>query len=1392
MIYKKALIAVVIGTFATGSYAQESIAFTGKLTAVAPEPVIQAPDIGFLAGVKHYDVVADPKTSICSFEESKDKAINGLDEQHWKCLFQWNADAISLNSNANELNGIFSGPGELSVPYEVYVFSGTTGAKTKVYEGSYEFDIKEPVAPKLVKLDGNWQKDPKSGLEQNNYNYSDKLTGSVIEVEERPYDQLITFNGINCEVPEGETQCDIVIEPVKFGDTQENPQGTENFPLILDSLTEYFSLDEMKLAVNWDYRPPELEGFVYNIGANAPEVETLSVGDTQIDVKKDEAVLAISSPHIDKSNKNFWKLQNNNFILTPSEGAEQSNTVTVNGRKMRFNIPHYQWSSKYTLPKISEERIGDLYVYRYDFAEVPDGKFDALMTIKDRYDNGGTIEKLNNLIDRFPPVVKVLKGDREMPYTTDAYFTSDFGGVASGGWDDGTKVTKITIGGVELPIEGEADNIKYASADLTGELERGEEYNLIVEAEDGAGNIGTEKITVRFNPSNYLMSGVPERLHRYVQKANINVAKTSGRCTIASSDEVAKLVASQTRKACTIEWTQIPAGMETSFIGWTNSLTGTATELGEQEIAYEVNFHDELGKKITMFSDSGMINVVPSDDLELSIKSRHELSDGVLGRPFNTNALGNYRFKTNPAAVNVHQIVDGGETETRDFGQLPFENNYELSGTIEDPKSERRDIWDRVTLDIKAEYALYPQFNTTKSVEVIQLPDQYVGTYVTLPDQQLKSTDSVPVKIRLGKYDNSDDSVSFDPSTMGEWTAYPALKVDGEYIQLAEPQSIGSDGSLTADIDASTLFEKGGALYSVANIESPHDEFERELISTPHYVDILKGTSVEGNLETRKRTGRIPFYANVQFRYDSLEDREVADNLRWEISEDGENWTVDETVNGKTFVNFKLNEPDNIFVRVKVDNKTTGEETVSQTLELASYQNARLGFEGPRQLYSGQEGEFKLTHYGEAIHPSEGIAQWSTDGGETWIDGGLTETFSFNQVGEVVELKARFKYNSTADIVGDAGWSEGTYYVQAVEPRKLTLSSTVPSLAEADTPMDIKGFARNPYANVPSEIITEWVLPDGSIVEDEKTTYTISAEELTETNTLDFTFRAWVDGYKDETFAERTATTRGWSYEFPDITMTLNTSVSVAPSNIFAAVQKPYVFAPGVEFGYEWIIDESKARIEYESGRTALIIAEESGMQQVKVRAYDNRGNEQVLTGYIDVLKPEDMSGEMKVYPSNRHFRAPLIVNLSASAQPGHPRDYATDFVWSLNGDVQEGEDSSVSRIEITEPGTYEVGVEITTEYGQVQSFTEEIIVVPNEKPICEPELQDSDAFVTLKTNCTDSDGRVIAYRWIWDGEEQGPYGTQIRFNKKQYPNLDVTFFAIDDSGGETQGEFNW
>ena len=236
----------------------------------------------------------------------------------------------------------------------------------------------------------------------------------------------------------------------------------------------------------------------------------------------------------------------------------------------------------------------------------------------------------------------------------------------------------------------------------------------------------------------------------------------------------------------------------------------------------------------------------------------------------------------------------------------------------------------------------------------------------------------------------------------------------------------------------------------------------------------------------------------------------------------------------------------------------------------------------------------------------------------------------------------------------------------------------------------------------------------------------------------------------------------------------------------------PYFYAPGVELSYEWVLPEG-VEVTRTSASLTYLTVHQPGVQQIGLRVLDNRGNVREVYEFIDVVEADPMVVGMELRPSNAFMRVPVSIGFKTNGRPGHPNDRMESYRWLLNGVEQVGESRSSATLQFTEPGDYEVSVEFTSRFGQSETLVEQVSVVPNQPPVCEPFITETSSSVTVNANCKDEDGRIVSIRYTWreDGYETSG-GTRLRFTKSLHERLNVIIRAVDDSGAQTTSEINW
>ncbi|HQN71456.1 MAG TPA: PKD domain-containing protein, partial [Smithella sp.] len=147
----------------------------------------------------------------------------------------------------------------------------------------------------------------------------------------------------------------------------------------------------------------------------------------------------------------------------------------------------------------------------------------------------------------------------------------------------------------------------------------------------------------------------------------------------------------------------------------------------------------------------------------------------------------------------------------------------------------------------------------------------------------------------------------------------------------------------------------------------------------------------------------------------------------------------------------------------------------------------------------------------------------------------------------------------------------------------------------------------------------------------------------------------------------------------------------------------------------------------------------------------------------------------------NPYSRRPVMGYFKYGITDGVRQDYPLSSTWSVNDVVVSDRPSAL--INFNETGTHMVKLEVKTKYGNLLNTTKAVDVVENQHPQCTI-MQSLFAVgkYLLTANCTDSDGKVVRYKWDLGGgitsSSQKAYLTV-----KQEGSYPVSLTATDDSG---------
>ncbi|MDC8832960.1 hypothetical protein [Alteromonas gilva] len=1363
----------------------KSITFTGQVEAV--NPTVQIESMGQpVAYVKDFKLTVEKDGIECDFVTDEFAADNTyIKGAKPLCFFEWTGTSHGLVVDALELKGVLETASTVDFDYRVSIVDD--GVKTELLTGTYSLDVESPEIPKILDIVADWGDEEVEGLEQENYSKTRNLRAVTIKAETRPFRQVLSIDGQQCEVDIDEEECRVFLPDYIPGDAEPETFGRDVKQVGVADIKGYFDEALAEVGINYDYRSPEVTNFIVN-GTGDMGVITQNIEGTDFTLNENEALLVMQTPHAGKDG-DWWIPVANTIKLHIQDGQMPTDEIEFNGRVIDFSVPNFRYGTEYSVKAIGEPVIAnDKVVIKYSINDVPDGIYRAEVIASDKFNNSRTAEYTDRLIDRFAPDIRGLIGSVELREGSgvDTYFLEDVAFFAHGGWADGSTITSVKINGEDADIDVVQDNIVLLKRDP--EILPSQVLNVEVVASDSGGNEMVRNFKLEYMMSEFNFNNPPPQVYSEVTEMDVDFYQSEGdKCYFAATDEAAAALSLSIRKGCTVEFDNIPDGLEPTFQGRGYNLEGVINDIGTHEIGYTVYYHNNNGEKVAAYSDSMTIEALERPELDFVISDKGRISEGLYSMPHNSKRLTDYNLAAANSYIDLN-ISAQGMTETVNYrGSDRFSlKNYR--GRIERVGETSAPVWSEVEYEVDVQYRRVPESKVAENFTAVITPDSRTKAYV-ISDVVGETTteDTIEFTANVGFYDRRAKSYIYDTDSMGEWTAQLAYRNDErEYVRIGDAVQVNASGEAKFIMDGQTIFDSGSYIYVLMDAISGVPGFEQQIDSRAHRVETLKGTAIEGELSDVVITEEVPFGTTVRFQYASRNDRDASAGVVWEMSDDGVAWS--ETENVTNFFSVRMNEPGTKFYRVRTENRLTGVISYSATVEAVGYEVADIEVEGDTTLLEGQEGTFTAVVADDLVGASDGVFEWSVDEGATWTEG--TDTFN-HMANSDFYVNVRYRLDSTSETVGEQSYASDKMKTRVLAPEPLRVNIDTPRYAEAGFVAKISGSARASSSSLNLDIIEEIELPDGAVVNASEVEYLVKETDIVG-GIATFKYSAWVNGLKAETFASETETVVTHRYEFPDGQFEVDTKIAVAPSQGSARINGIDTDVPGVEFTYEWLVDENAIEITRNSNDFIYFTVHEPGLHLVTVRVRDNRGNERDFSEFVDILDADPMEIELVESPSNEFNRAPLRVGMRAYADPGHPKDYADTYQWFLDGAELSSSTVSSTDIEFNEAGSFEVKLVVTSEYAQVGEYTTVINVLPNIPPICLPELEDSGDRYYVRSNCTDEDGEIVNYYYTWEGQVDFRAGKVIYFRKSDYPSLTVTIRAVDNGGEFVETDVSW
>lgn len=1328
-------------------------------------------------------------TNYCNITTDENTAKGNTYKHSGYCLFEW-VGSTELVADKLNLQGMFTTTvGATPIGYKVSTFLGESKDKVILSQGTTVFNVEAPIEPDLlaysVQADGEWVDNNSKRLN----NPKGLISGLKLTIQPLNYTLKVSFQDVGvCLINAGDTSCEVGMPAFTLGDPKSDVdfKGTKTYTYSANSTNNYWTDEALRgdIIIEWIYATAIIEDMAINpLNINGAKTVTMTVNGQEVDVPSDTLKVVLSKPFPDLEGD--WWLPKDLAIQFTSTSEHEPMARLVYDQRTLYRSHYNINENSYLLRDFTgSEIINGKYVYSFNVRTVPDGFYNVGVKSVDEYntEQEKVFEKAA-YISRYGAQVGVFRNFGEMEDDSGFYFDTDLIFAAFNGYRDGISITKIIANGQTLPFTQEVTGIAKVSG-LVAMLTPNNTVDLEVTAEAFNGEETTKAITVRYAPLQFkLTSSSNERMpFRSVELITLETEQVSGEnCTFYSNEESAIKYARNGRVTCMFKWNNLPNSFELSRSTRTPSAYGYL-DSDSYTFTNELVIYNEFGETLDIEVKPLTLATQPPKEIMVTPSTRSELIEGMYPVQMTGGELVKLASESSPGSLEFSvTAINTTKTELKHPSSRTgetFQNIVKYDAPIEAGLS----LWDVFNVDAKVSYLRYPSMSSSVSVEGVVIPDSSIGLEMDYQDDLILSTDEVTTKVKLGVYNRIDGRV-YDASSMGDWDVYI-----GKYVRKGLPEPLTDTVSLNAQGEAlikmpmDKIGDSSEVLVAVAKARSPIESYSHIVQSAKSYFIVFKGSKIAGDLYNGEIKGSIPLRASISYKAKTIADNAALGEIYWELSSDGINWVKDEESVGSTRYKKAYLAKQIEFIRAKTQNKFTGEWSETETLKIVAFDKADLSIKQVTDALQNEAADFALFDGEKKLVGNEGTYEWSLDNRKTWSNGDVLQSYRKSDISSS-NLYARMKYNGVASDsdVGDRSFSEARLRPSYLRAPKFYYTGIVPDLVEVGTTHTLKASVYTRTESLNPRIRGEWVLPDGSVVAGNEASVTFDRNDL-DGRFFMVTYKVWIEGSREETMNEFKTRITGWEYTFPNVDLVVPLTVKYSPShmNVWVALERHS--APGVEYTFELVPTDGLNVLAQDEGKFNLEFAK-AGMINVQFKVKNNRGDERIVSQFVEVLMPEPLKVEIVKTVSNDFLRYPLDISLRTRTYLSHPDDKVYEYRWYLDGVLFEQTRKFRSAVSNLDVGRHTVSVEVETAFGQIGTSQFEVTVIPNKKPTGTLSMKEVNAYYELNVQCEDQDGRILAVTWMLNDEELAHGHTVISFAKSKFEGTNtVTAKCYDDS----------
>ncbi|MEW5511841.1 Ig-like domain-containing protein [Pseudomonas asiatica] len=881
-----------------------------------------------------------------------------------------------------------------------------------------------------------------------------------------------------------------------------------------------------------------------------------------------------------------------------------------------------------------------------------------------------------------------------------------------------------------------------------------------------------------------------EKAYYKIEDLAIELTQTGGpACDLTIVERRAQSTAASypAKPMCLVEWTDIPPGLSVRANWERPYLLGISQFLGQNKAAWKVSVFDPSGTKVPLGVGEFSYEAVEPEPVEITYSSKKQITERLYAASIAGDNIGDALIKSVRGQLRLKHNLERGKVVEETVAPA-----YSVTNTIyRRIYAEAFDrLWERRAVYVDAGYSLLSGSEVHSEIELLSVPEDSIMPIIDNDNGKILSTETLQVGVTIG--DAYLDSRTYDQAVMGNWQIRLVTKPKWNTTEpLTDWVNTDAAGHSTFDLPMSLATTSSLRIYAEARIISPVDEYQVVRTSPKALsITVLNGAALDGTVRALRLTGEAPFRVTL---FADVTNRAWAKDLgavKWEMSTDGGPF-AELPSTSKTPQRMAVSLSKGLYkVRAQLTNKNSGAISMTDEIELVSYNVPKALLKGPGNTFVKSTATFKVTQVdGKPIDTGAIEVQWSNDRGETWIPGtDAYSVFSDIEKREYVYVRLKFK---DAPVEDQRVWKtirSGVAFRKVRPPRVQLIGPRRPEVGKESV------WVANlmmPYPNMDLTMDGEFINLNG-----EGTTpgiemrYTPTDDDLMREKP-ELAYRAWINGYRDQG-GEGITSQRitFWLYDWPEWNIQPTFSSEYAPADLKLRIRNVGEFKAVEGIRYDW---EMPAMPGYEvlkedSSDLRILAIKDPETYPFKVHVYDARGNYSLVERSMVFKEPPPWNVTLLYSGDNLAERAPLNVMVRPKISGGHPRDVITDMTYSLNGQPIETGGSRYARALLPTEGSYEIKLHINTVMSKAAEGEVSIDVHQNKKPTCDLLVKEGGSAWTATAICRDEDGRIARHNWFINDQKQGLGGPTITISKRTYPEAPrIELYATDDSGEDSE-----